>query len=124
MRLTRRYGVPPEEVWRALTEPDSLSRWLSPHDGGPLEAGAELELALGEEAPVTARVQELERDRVLELEWDAARDPSTVRFELRPDGEGGTVLVLDHSRIDERIGMRYMERWAQALDRLRRRVAP
>jgi uncharacterized protein YndB with AHSA1/START domain len=30
VRLTRRYPEPPAEVWEALTEPDSLARWLRP----------------------------------------------------------------------------------------------
>ena len=121
LRLTRRIAAPPEEVWQALTDPESLHRWHSPPVGGPLEPGAELELAFGDDEPVVALVRELERELVLELDWDTGHDPSTVRFELRPDGEGGTVLVLDHSRIDERFGMRYLDRWVAALDRLQRR---
>jgi uncharacterized protein YndB with AHSA1/START domain len=111
-------------VWLALTEPDSLRRWLTPAEVGPLSPGAELELSLGGDEPVTARVREVEPGRVLELEWDVGRDPSTVRFELRPDGEGGTMLVLDHARMDEPVGMRNMGRWVEALERLQRRLEP
>ena len=87
-----------------------------------MESGAELDLALGHGEVVTVRVRELERERMLELDWDVGGDPSTVRFELRPDGSGGTVLVLDHSRIDERFGMSYLDAWVKALDRLQRRL--
>jgi uncharacterized protein YndB with AHSA1/START domain len=124
LRLTRRIAAPPEEVWQALTEPESQRRWLSPSVGAGLEPGAELELALGVGEPVSVRVRELEPERTLELDWDTGGDRSPVRFELRPDGRGGTVLVLDHSRIDERVGMRYLDRWVKALERLERSLEP
>ena len=107
-----------------MTDPDSLRRWLSSHEVRPLDAEAELELALGEDEPVTVRVRERQDGRVLELDWDTGGDPSTVRFELRPDGQGGTLLVLDHVRLDERVGMRYMDGWVKALERLRGRLGP
>jgi uncharacterized protein YndB with AHSA1/START domain len=120
VRLTRRIAATPEEVWQALTEPDSLRRWLSPHGVEALEPGAELELSLGPEAPVAVRVRELVPGSSLELDWDTGSDPSTVRFELMSDRAGGTVLVLEHGRIDERVGMRYLDRWVTALERLER----
>jgi hypothetical protein len=39
------------------------------------------------------------------------------------DGSG-TVLVLDHERIDESAGMTYMRQWTNALARLERAVEP
>ena len=121
-RIVRDYRHSPAKVWRALTEPDSLRRWLAPRAEGGLERGAELDLALGNGEPVVARVREVEHQRVLELDWDVGGDPWTVRFELRPDGRGGTVLVLDHARIDERVGMRYLDEWVRAIERLQRRL--
>jgi Activator of Hsp90 ATPase homolog 1-like protein len=55
--------------------------------------------------------------RLLELEWEGDGEASIVRFELTED-ERGTVLVLDHSLIDEAVGMAYLQRWTHALDRL------
>lgn len=98
VRLTRRYADPPDEVWKALTEPDSVARWLAP--------GFDL------------RPTVVEVGRVLELDWrPPGEPPSLVRFELAADGEG-TVLVLDHSRINEQYGMRSMARWFSALERI------
>ena len=102
VRLTRRYAAAPSEVWAALTEPDSLRRWL----GEP------------EWATVGAQTRELEPGRLLVLDWRPhGEELSVVRLELTPDGDG-TVVVLDHSLIDERIGMAYTQRWTQRLDRL------
>ena len=104
VRLTRRYADAPAEVWKALTEPRSLARWLAP----------------GFEVPRT----EIDPGRVLELDWRPPdEEPSLVRVELTRDGQG-TVLVLEHSRIDERLGMRYMSRWVGTLDRIPLRPRP
>jgi hypothetical protein len=98
VRLTRRYSDAPSEVWKALTEARSLERWLRP--------GFDVRPAEGEPG------------RVLELDWrPPGEEPSLVRIELGPDGEG-TILVLDHSRIEARSGMGAIQFWTGALGRL------
>ena len=117
VRFTRRYAAAPAEVWSALTEPDRLARWLGRVRAGRLAAGEQLELQLGG-TTVPVRVQAVEPERLLELDWrPAGEDASIVRFELAPSGEG-TMLVLDHSRLDERRCMRYGARWTRAVHRL------
>jgi uncharacterized protein YndB with AHSA1/START domain len=117
VRLTRRYSAAPEEVWRALTEKDSLRRWLDPRCD--VELRPEASFGLGPEGPgrITGRVRRIEPERLLELDWHAGDDVSVVRFDLRRDGDE-TVLVLDHELLDERIGMAYLRRWIGALGRL------
>jgi Activator of Hsp90 ATPase homolog 1-like protein len=96
-RFTRRYDAALAEVWRAVTEPESLARWLAPPHG--------------------VTVVHSEPERVLELDWSPPGEPpSVVRIELRPDGEN-TILVLEHSRIEATLGMRYMRDWSRALER-------
>ncbi len=69
-------------------------------------------------------MREVEAERVLELDWSHAEEPrSVVRFELEPDGDG-TLLVLDHRRIDEPVGMAYIARWTRAFAQLDRELAP
>jgi uncharacterized protein YndB with AHSA1/START domain len=98
VRFTRRYAEAPAEVWQALTEPESVARWLRP----------------GFSVPQT----EVEPGRVLELDWRPPGEaPSVVRIELSPDS-GGTVLVLDHARVEASRGMGAMRFWQGALDRL------
>jgi len=118
LRLTRRYDASPAEVWAALTEADSLGRWLAATVAIELAPGGAFELANG----VDARVRALEPERVLELDWRFAdEDPSVVRFELAADGDA-TLLTLDHRRIDERFGMAYISRWTSALTRFAREL--
>lgn len=113
VRLTRRYDASPAEVWAALTDTDSVARWLAPAVALELRPGGAFALANG----VDARVREVEPERVLELDWRFAdEDPSIVRFELAADGDG-TLLSLDHQQIDERFGMTYISRWGSVLVR-------
>ena len=95
VRFTRRYNATPAEVWAALTEPESIARWLG---------------------PVPTRVRESEPERMLELDWEPPGDePSVVRFELTAREGGGTQLVLDHRRINAVQGGLYSERWTNTL---------
>jgi uncharacterized protein YndB with AHSA1/START domain len=122
MRLTRRYDAAPREVWRALTDRASLGRWLARVVDADLVVGGALVLALpGDGGRIDARVREVEAERVLELDWSHAgqEERSVVRFELSADGDG-TLLVLDHRRSDERLGMAYISRWSRALERFDR----
>jgi uncharacterized protein YndB with AHSA1/START domain len=102
VRVTRRYAAAPAEVWAALTEPESVSRWLgSPHDA----------------TWRAAEVLEVEPERVLELDWRRpGEEPSIVRVELRAEGDD-TILVLDHRRLEAEVCMGYMAAWSRALDR-------
>ena len=123
MRLTRRYDAAPAEVWGALTDHDSLGRWLASVVDVELAAGGAFVLALpGNGELIDARVREIEAERILELDWSHGGEPrSVVRFELERDGEG-TLLVLDHRRIDQPVGMAYITRWSRALARLDREL--
>ncbi len=118
MRLTRYYRASPDEVWAALTDASSIGRWLAPVLDLDLAPGGGLELKLDSGARLLARVRAVEAERLLELDWaPPGEEPSVVRFELTPDGEG-TVLALDHRLIDARVGMRAMSRWETHLTRL------
>ena len=122
VRLRRRYAAAPAEVWQALTERESLARWLAGVVEVQLVAGGAFVLALPGGGRIHARVREVEVERVLELDWSQAEEErSVVRFELEPDGDG-TLLVLDHRRIEEPVGMAYIARWTRALARLDREL--
>ena len=98
VRYTRRYDATPAEVWAALTEPESIARWLG---------------------SIPTNVRDSEPERLLELDWlPAGDDASVVRFELTATEDGGTQLVLDHRRINAVQGMLYAERWMNTLRRL------
>ena len=118
VRLTRRFPAPAADVWAALTERDSLARWLV-RPQGDVTPGGEFELGLdGVVGAVEAHVRELSHERVLELDWrPPGEPPSVVRIELTEEADE-TKLVLDHRRLDERVCLRHAARWTRALDRL------
>jgi uncharacterized protein YndB with AHSA1/START domain len=74
LRLERRYDQPVERVWRALTEPDELSRWF----------------------PGEFEVSHSDPPNLLIGGWQG---DGTLRFELRPDG-AGCVLTFTHAFTD------------------------
>jgi uncharacterized protein YndB with AHSA1/START domain len=111
VRLTRRYRAAPAEVWAALTEPDSLGRWLAAPVEIDLRRGGSFRLQLSERETMAGRVRAVEPPQTLELDWIRPGEaPSILRFDLSPDGDG-TVLVFDHRRIEAQIGMRYAAVW-------------
>jgi uncharacterized protein YndB with AHSA1/START domain len=124
VRLTRYYDAAPEAVWAALTQPDSLARWLAAPVEVELRAGGSFRLRLGEAETMDGRVRAIEPPRTLELDWRrSGEEPSIIRFDLSADGDG-TVLVLDHRRIEARVGMRYAAIWEGRLRKLDSEVEP
>jgi uncharacterized protein YndB with AHSA1/START domain len=123
LRLTRRYAAAPEEVWAALSDPESLARWLAVPRVIELRRDGRFELELPDGGCIEGRVREIEPGRVLELDWRYdGENPSVVRFELSQDGEE-TVLVLEHNRIEEPLGMVYIACWTGAVERFGERIA-
>jgi uncharacterized protein YndB with AHSA1/START domain len=92
---------PIEAVWRALTDPATLARWLMENDFQPRvghkftmrEAPAE-----GCRGSTACEVLELDPPRRMVWSWNGGMDgevPTRVIFELRAEG-AGTRLVLRH----------------------------
>jgi uncharacterized protein YndB with AHSA1/START domain len=119
LRLIRLYDATPAEVWAALTEAESLPRWLASTERLELEPGGAVELRFNP-TRIDARVREIEPGRVLELDWPyPGEQPSVVRFELAAEGDG-TVLVLHHRELEGRLGEAYGAGWTRHLERLER----
>ena len=104
VRISRSYGVAPEKVWRAWTDPQALSQWFGP--GNPLVTTAEVDLrvggryrivfkgASGDMNEVSGVYQEVVPHSRLVFTWAFKSTPervSRVRIELRPQA-GGTEL--------------------------------
>jgi len=92
LRFRRRLAHPPEAVWRALTEPDQLERWFPTTIDGERVAGAALSFSHRDVPlpPFDGEMLAYDPPRLLALRWGE----DELRFELEPDGEGGTVLTL------------------------------
>lgn len=100
---------PPAKVWRALTEPELIARWLMPNDF-KLEVGHKFTFrttlipAAGFGGTGYSEVLEIVPEKMLRIAWRAAPDDkssldSTVTFALEPEGLG-TRLFLTHEGFD------------------------
>jgi uncharacterized protein YndB with AHSA1/START domain len=95
VRVQRLYDATLAELWDALTEPDSVKRWLG--------------------RPMPGRVTSSEPHRLLELEWNVPGEGATyVRFELQEEA-GGVRLIVDHRGLDRVASTAYGEGWKHHL---------
>lgn len=95
---------PPAKVWRALTEPELLGRWLMTTD---MQARAGHAFTFRTEPTqwwdgiVNCEVLELEPQRRLAYTWKSGAGANAldtvVTWTLTPTASGGTRLVLEHS---------------------------
>jgi uncharacterized protein YndB with AHSA1/START domain len=106
--------VPPDRVWRALTDAAELSAWFQVRIEGAIEPGNEVWMTsvhpehAGQRWPV--RIVELTQPRRVVWHWhpgaidpaiDYAREPQTVvTFTLEPF-DGGTRLSVSESGFDQ-----------------------
>ncbi|MBH0120636.1 SRPBCC family protein [Rhodococcus sp. NPDC003382] len=107
LRFERAFPQPPEQVWRAITDPDLLATWFPARVNLVLEPGAQLQFSATDEqvrrfaVPADHTTQgtviAVRPARVLEFMWDA----DVLHWELVPDGSGGCYLTLTHTTDDE-----------------------
>lgn len=80
--------APPEKVWRALTIPEYLERWLKPAKSDELAV-----VTAEENRSLTYRWRESGQGAIVGLE------DSLVTFDLTPTADGGTWFKLTHAPI-------------------------
>lgn len=119
VRLERHLADPPEVVWKAITDRQQLRSWF-PCDvevsGEGWEVGATIKFCFSPEVidmTLDGKVLAVEEPKLLVYTWGE----DTLRFELHPNGDAGTRLVL----IDElpaESAARNAAGWDECLDRL------
>ncbi|MCP2256569.1 putative conserved protein YndB, AHSA1/START domain [Streptoalloteichus tenebrarius] len=110
IRVDQFLAHPPAKVWRALTEPELIAKWLMPGDFR-LEVGHRYTMrgtpmpGTGFSGTVHAEVLAFEVERMLRVAWRDA-DPDgphaadwTITWTLQPEGRG-TRLFLVHDGFD------------------------
>ncbi|MDG4831113.1 SRPBCC domain-containing protein [Solwaraspora sp. WMMD1047] len=95
---------PPEKVWRALTDPVLLARWLMPNDFQPRVGHRftfRTEPAPGFDGVVHCQVLAVEPPELLRISWAGGPGvDTTVTWRLAAEGRG-TRLFLIHEGFDE-----------------------
>lgn len=100
--LNLSYDLPhrPEKVWRALTDPALLAKWLMPTD---LEARVGKQFTFktqampGWDGIVSCEVLTVEEHKRIRYTWRGGGVDTVVDWTLTPTAAGGTVLALEHS---------------------------
>lgn len=101
--LVRQLRHPPQQVWRALTDPDELRQWAPFDADRSLAAVGPVTLStVGAPAPMVSEstVARAEPPRLLEHTWGS----HVLRWELEPR-DGGTRLTLWHNIARDYIAM-------------------
>ena len=137
LALVRKLDAAPAKVWRALTEPEMLKRWMAPDDAfkvpvaeAQVRVGGRYHIVMispdGEEHDVSGVYREIVPNRKLVYTWAWKTTPereSVVTIELRAAGSG-TELTLRHEQFaDEEARNRHEHGWKGCLARLERAVA-
>lgn len=118
LRFERRLSHPPRKVWRAITEPEHLSRWYPLRINElPLEVGGPIRFDDGEGTTYDGKVVEVDPPRVFAF----TEEDDLVRIELRAEGEG-SVLVFTHTFDAANAAQGAEDGWKGCLDQLERLV--
>ena len=88
--LRRSYDAPIGDVWDALTQPDRIKRWFMPISG-ELRVGGTFQL----EGNAGGEILTCEPPRLLRATFGGPA--SIVELRLTPQGDGDTVLELEHT---------------------------
>jgi uncharacterized protein YndB with AHSA1/START domain len=88
--IRRAYSASIEDVWDAMTDPDRLKRWLYPISGD-LRVGGTFQL----EGNAGGEILRCEPPRLLKVTFGGPT--SLVELRLTPEGDGDTVLELEHT---------------------------
>jgi uncharacterized protein YndB with AHSA1/START domain len=131
LELRRFLPGTPEEVFEAWTDPELMSRWMSPV--GHAEAEVDLRpggrfrvvmVGEGREIQHTGEYLEISPPDRLVFSWRSpytGPDPTVVTVALQPV-TGGTELVLTHDQLPEGMGPPHRDGWGRMLDRLQGEV--
>src|SRR5690349_1045305 len=114
LTFRRKLAHAPENVWRAITEPDHLAVWFPWEMHGELRAGAPMRFVSREMGSVVVEGRMLEFDppRLMEFVWS---DDERLRFELEPDGSG-CILTLSNTFDEVGKAARDAAGWHACLD--------
>ncbi len=101
--IVRDYPHPPTKVWRALTEPALMARWMisARPEGFSTAVGTRFKFVgkkqLGWNGVVDCEVLEVREPRLLRYSWVVdGGDPTEVTYRLEPI-TGGTRFTFEHT---------------------------
>jgi uncharacterized protein YndB with AHSA1/START domain len=100
--ITMEFDLPhaPAKVWRALTDPQLLAKWLMTTDM-KLAVGQSFTFKMpptqGWDGVVSCEMKEIELHKRLRYSWASLGLDTVVTWTLAPTSKGGTLLRLEQS---------------------------
>lgn len=139
LTLTRNFDVDPETVFSFISKPENVVQWWGPEGMSCPEHSLDfgqtgpwssvMQSAEGNRFKVTGEVDLVDPPNTIELTWawhddqDERGHESRVRFDLRPNGKGGTEFTLTHSGLaDEESAQNHNMGWTSSLRKLEKLV--
>ena len=137
LKIERHYAVAPERLFAFLTETGNLLKWWGPEGTSVAEQSLDLTRAgpwnfvlidpQGGHHRMSGDVRAVDPPRSVEFTMivhepvDNPSINSTIRFEVRPDGAGGSHFILTQTGLtDEMIIIGSTRGWTSTLARLER----
>jgi len=118
----RRLPRPPEDVWRAITDPEELSKWYLPEAKVDGRVGGSVNFSSGQ-GRVTGSILAWDPPHIFEHEWKVDRsgypkgEYGVVRWELILEGRN-TILKLTHRNLPRQMAPNFAPGAHAILDRL------
>lgn len=96
LELERQYPAPPASVWKALTDPHDLERWLLARVELDLRVGGTISFRflIPPHAEPIATITRLNVGSLLEYHWSKHNAPSLLCWHVTAGPDGGSTLVL------------------------------
>jgi len=137
LEIKRNFSADPDMVFAFVTEPDHLLKWWGPEGLSvaehtldftrPGEWSSVIVNADGKRFKMSGVVKTIDPPNSIELTWgwhdenDVRGHESLVRFEIKPDGDGGTQFTLLHTGLaDDESAANHNLGWTSALKKLER----
>ena len=130
LRFNRRFEVPQERLWYAISDCQGVLLWLNPVDKLELSVGGAFAIRTYDvnnpSAWTSGIVTEVEPPKILEYTWNQGpygggpAMQSKVRYELEADSEG-TTLTITHTLYDtagDKYVVTFLANWHMHLDAL------
>lgn len=128
IKFERLLSHPKEIVWKAITDPNEIFKWLPDYKGVIDEyKGGSLDLVnTVSGSHVTGDILVWDLNRVFEYEWHIPPNPlfphgepeSVIRWELKQDSDSDTHITMTHSHLTKRTSLFFGPGWHAYLDRL------
>ena len=135
--LERNLKAEPARVYAFVTEPENLPEWWGPegmhcpdHDLDFTRKGpwySVMQSATGDKFKVSGEVLDIDEPNSVRFTWgwhdenDKRGHESVVKLEVKPNGDGGSILRIVHSGLaDEESKANHKDGWTSTLNKLER----